>query len=49
MIQKIEGKKKGFLAIGEGSLRNRVVGLDKPDSTQLHSRNELPVVPTSMQ
>ena len=49
MIQDIEGKTKGPSAMKEESLRNRNVGLDTPDSTQLPLRNELPVVPiTSM-
>ena len=33
MIQEIQGKKKGPSAMAEGSFRNRIVGLDKPDLT----------------
>ena len=45
MIQEVEGKKKGPGALEEGSLRNKINSLGKPDSTQLVSRNELPLVP----
>ena len=45
MIQEVEGKNKGPGALEEGSLRNKINSLGKPDSTQLVSRNELPLVP----
>ena len=45
MIQEVEGKKKGPGALEEESLRNKINSLGKPDSTQLVSRNELPLVP----
>ena len=44
MIKAIEGKKKGPGALEEGSLRNRINNLGKPDSTHVISRNELPFV-----
>ena len=48
MIQESKGKKKEPSAM-EGFLRNWIVGLDKPDSTQLPLCNALPPVPiTSM-